>query len=61
MIDLWVWWLFVCVVGDERFWWVLRVWCGRCKVSDLVVCFVGWVVRDFQMRVWGDEVLERVR
>lgn len=45
----------------EMFWWVLRVWSSRCKASDLIVCFAGWVVRDFQMRVWGDEVLERVR
>ena len=33
----------------EVFGWVLRFWSGRCEVDDLVVCFVGWVVRDFVM------------
>ena len=29
------------------FWVGVEILCGGCKVSDLVVCFVGWVVRDF--------------
>ena len=28
----------------EVFGWMLRFWSGRCKVSGLVVCFVGWEV-----------------
>ena len=30
MIDLWVWWLFVCMVGDEWF-------CGVFRDNDLLV------------------------
>ena len=44
-VVLWEW--------GEMFWWGLWVWGCRCEVGDLVVCFVGWVVRVFCDVSWG--------
>ena len=38
------------------FWVGVEILCGGSKVSDLVVCFVGWVLRFLSGRCEGGDV-----